>query len=91
MRTIGDKKIPSKGGRTRARSERDRARNHGRVKFLPLLLLPLRIPNCLALFKYCKGLKEVNDQMKSKAPVSQLVNADDTSVIEIKTQLYLES
>ena len=28
---------------------------------------------------------------KSKAPVSQLVNADDTSVIEIKTQLYLES
>lgn len=29
--------------------------------------------------------------VKSKAPVSQLVNADDTSVIEIKTQLYLES
>ena len=28
---------------------------------------------------------------KSKAPVSQLVNADDTSVIEIKTQHYLES
>ena len=28
---------------------------------------------------------------KSKAPVSQLVNADDTSVIEIKTQLYLDS
>ena len=28
---------------------------------------------------------------ESKAPVSQLVNADDTSVIEIKTQLYLES
>ena len=27
----------------------------------------------------------------SKAPVSQLVNADDTSVIEIKTQHYLES
>ena len=27
----------------------------------------------------------------SKAPVSQLVNADDTSVIEIKTQLYIES
>ena len=30
-------------------------------------------------------------QGKSKAPVSQLVNADDTSVIEIKTQHYLES
>ena len=30
-------------------------------------------------------------QKKSKAPVSQLVNVDDTSVIEIKTQLYLES
>ena len=29
--------------------------------------------------------------IRSKAPVSQLVNADDTSVIEIKTQLYLES
>ena len=29
--------------------------------------------------------------IQSKAPVSQLVNADDTSVIEIKTQLYLES
>ena len=28
---------------------------------------------------------------KSKVPVSQLVNADDTSVIEIKTQHYLES
>ena len=28
---------------------------------------------------------------KSKAPVSQLVNADGTSVIEIKTQHYLES
>ena len=28
---------------------------------------------------------------ESKAPVSQLVNADDTSVIEIKTQHYLES
>ena len=28
---------------------------------------------------------------QSKAPVSQLVNADDTSVIEIKTQHYLES
>ena len=32
-----------------------------------------------------------NDCNQSKAPVSQLVNADDTSVIEIKTQLYLES
>ena len=31
------------------------------------------------------------EQLESKAPVSQLVNADDTSVIEIKTQLYLES
>ena len=30
-------------------------------------------------------------RIKSKAPVSQLVNADDTSVTEIKTQLYLES
>ena len=30
-------------------------------------------------------------KIKSKAPLSQLVNADDTSVIEIKTQLYLES
>ena len=30
-------------------------------------------------------------RIQSKAPVSQLVNADDTSVIEIKTQLYLES
>ena len=29
--------------------------------------------------------------IESKAPVSQLVNADDTSVIEIKTQHYLES
>ena len=29
--------------------------------------------------------------IKSKAPVSQLVNAADTSVIEIKTQHYLES
>ena len=29
--------------------------------------------------------------VESKAPVSQLVNADDTSVIEIKTQHYLES
>ena len=28
---------------------------------------------------------------KSKAAVSQLVNADDTSVIEIKTQHYLKS
>ena len=28
---------------------------------------------------------------ESKAPVSQLVNADDTSVTEIKTQHYLES
>ena len=28
---------------------------------------------------------------KSKALASQLVNADDTSVIEIKTQHYLES
>ena len=28
---------------------------------------------------------------ESKAPVSQLVNTDDTSVIEIKTQHYLES
>ena len=28
---------------------------------------------------------------ESKAPVSQLVNADDTSVIEIKTLHYLES
>ena len=33
----------------------------------------------------------VPSELKSKAPVSQLVNADDTSVIEIKTQLYLES
>ena len=32
MRTIGDKKIPFRGGRTRMRSERDRARNHGRFK-----------------------------------------------------------
>ena len=31
------------------------------------------------------------DPTKSKAPVSQLVNAYDTSVIEIKTQLNLES
>ena len=31
------------------------------------------------------------NETKSKAPVSQLVNADDTSVIEIKTQHYLES
>ena len=30
-------------------------------------------------------------EIQSKAPVSQLVNADDTSVIEIKTQHYLES
>ena len=29
--------------------------------------------------------------LKSKAPVSQLVNADDTSVTEIKTLHYLES
>ena len=33
----------------------------------------------------------VKNRKKSRAPVSQLVNADDTSVIEIKTQLYLES
>ena len=33
----------------------------------------------------------ISTKLKSKAPVSQLVNADDTSVIEIKTQLYLES
>ena len=31
------------------------------------------------------------EQKESKAPLSQLVNADDTAVIEIKTQLYLES
>ena len=30
-------------------------------------------------------------EKKSKPLVSQLVNADDTSVIEIKTQHYLES
>ena len=35
--------------------------------------------------------KSIKNNLKSKAPVSQLVNADDTSVIEIKTQLYLES
>ena len=29
--------------------------------------------------------------LQSKAPVSQLMNADDTSVIEIKTLYYLES
>ena len=34
---------------------------------------------------------QIPDNSKSKAPVSQLVNADDTSVIEIKTQHYLES
>ena len=33
-------------------------------KFLPLLLRPLRIPNSLALFRYCEVLKKVNDQMK---------------------------
>ena len=33
----------------------------------------------------------IRNEQKSKAPVSQLVNAYDTSVIEIKTQLYLES
>ena len=38
-----------------------------------------------------KAIKFSDKKGKSKAPVSQLVNADDTSVIEIKTQLYLES
>ena len=47
---------------------------------------------CLTKSKALFKLISQPDQMKrSKAPVSQLVNADDTSVIEIKTQLYLES
>ena len=38
-----------------------------------------------------KPTETIEELMKSKAPVSQLVNADDTSVIETKTQHYLES
>ena len=41
-------------------------------------------------YKFQRKLENAYN-LKSKAPVSQLVNADDTSVIEIKTQHYLES
>ena len=40
------------------------------------------------MIKLCFVINTLNE---SKAPVSQLMNADDTSVIEIKTQHYLES
>ena len=41
--------------------------------------------------EFTSELNVRSEKKISKAPVSQLVNADDTSVIEIKTQHYLES
>ena len=47
MRTIGDKKIPSRGGRTRTGSERDRARNHGRFWPARCILWAKQTPNMI--------------------------------------------
>ena len=62
-----------------------------RIKHLSLLRFLLN----LVLNHHKMGvvgiLGVVPQEFKSKAPVSQLVSADDTSVIEIKTLHYIES